>query len=1201
MHETLRVYLLGEFRLYRDGKLVGEKDWHTRQARQLLKLLLLHRGYAVSVGRLIDLLWPEEEYRDNAHKTLRSAVSTLRAVLEGGQSSGTSFRFIPRCSRVGYTFTCPPDEKVWIDSYEFERLLDAALKEQNRFEGTQLLQAALALYVGDLLAEDEDTSWAWVERTRLRERYFTGVVMLMERWVEDGCYNEAITVGRNALAFDACREPLYRLIMQCQAGLGDSAGALQTFEQCRRLLDQELGADPSPLTLQLHTAILQGTFQVRARVSAASVASEQGSGANLKPETKSVHGDGSLDLQTFVSGQQEPFCVGRKAQLHWFSEQLDSVGARLPQSNGPMSVVVLVGDAGVGKSFLGRLFLNEAQFKGFVTLAAPCQALEQHMSFAPLLSLLSVWLSGASDEQLHTLPRASLALIAPLLPELNARIPDLSPLSAATSEQAYSMLVTGLVEVFLALCREHPLLLFFDDVQWADESSLLVLNRLAHLAASRRHSVFPLLLLIACRSEDAGENTSLGAMLRYLRREQQVSVLNVSPFTPEEVTEYVALYHIDDSPHASFLSERLYQITQGNALFLVEAGRAVQEWKVQQEADSINGQASDTVTTSLLHSQMIRDVVLERIARLPQHAVELLEIAAGVGHQFSLDILRPVFTDDDYKALDMLLSRRFLVEVTGLKGYEVILSFSHELVRQVVYAACSTARLIQVHRSIAENMEKRYGLDVEPHSAEIAFHYLMAGWQYRFEALRYSVLAGDYARRIFHYRQALTYYDQAWQLLQQVMLMPQHKREVYIEEWRHSIYQGRGLAYEALLDWEGVQESHNYLSTSAATNGNMALLTGSSQRLAITRVLMGNVPEGIDIARTVLERLRADMGAWAQTPERVKRGVQILMDMALRGTYVLSVDEDAMIAYDEKMLMSGQFPAFCAPSPPLTQDWGEIIELLGAEQAVPLLTAYGLILLLQGLNADAERCLKKALQAAEETGHVMGCVHASMHLSRVYDLYGRQDEGTAWLLRSIERGQQLPEVSWVRLWPLLFQVYRSLLLGQVAEAEHALSVLQTQTLRQDGFLAQHYAIQIGLGLLAVARGEFEQANTLLREALTQRHHLYLETYILAEVGLASLAERQERYDEAYTRLLKMLAFCAQHSLLRFYSVISCSLARISLRMAAIGKRSLEHLQAVAQLLREVCQLVSAAGYAGIEKQCREMLSAIFEVSGQGSE
>ena len=149
-----------------------------------------------------------------------------------------------------------------IDMWEFERLLDASQAGEHTPERCTLLEDALRLYTGEYLAEDGECGWALAERARLRERYFAGVARLMQWWSESGRYTEALELGQRALEMDACREPLYRLIMQYQARVGDNAAALHTFEQCRQALNTQLGADPSPQTQALHMAILKGEFPV---------------------------------------------------------------------------------------------------------------------------------------------------------------------------------------------------------------------------------------------------------------------------------------------------------------------------------------------------------------------------------------------------------------------------------------------------------------------------------------------------------------------------------------------------------------------------------------------------------------------------------------------------------------------------------------------------------------------------------------------------------------------------------------------------------------------------------------------------------------------------------------------------------------------------------------------------------------------------
>src|SRR5260370_511272 len=591
---------------------------------------------------------------------------------------------------------------------EFERLLDEGLAGGNCAGGRRLLEEAVQLYTGDYVAGDEEESWTRLERERLRERYFAGVSRLAEWQSEVGLYSEVIVLCRKALCFDACREPLYRLMMHCQASLGDTAAALQTFERCRQVLDEHLGADPDPQTISLHVSILRGEFQTQMNGQKApgpdSKRSTRQTGIPPLAKARSHDKSGSYS---------EPPFVGRKAELHWLMQRLEEV-----KGGQGTRTIALVGEAGVGRRFLVRLFLGRVRAENVLTLATACQAIEQNLSFAPLVSMLGPWLREVSSKVLHKLPRSALAQVAPLLPGIATRLADLPAVPVVNSEQAYSTLIAALAELFAELCHHRPLVLSLDDLQWADESTLLVINRLA----SRED--LSLLLLISYRPEDLSENRALDGMLRYLSRSARFHTLGLERFSREEVSEYLKL-HIADTPgkaiaQETFSGEELYQLTQGNALFLAEAVRTLLE---QQAIETVPG---GSLSDSVLRSQQIRDVVLARMGRLPQRAIELLETAAVIGHPFSLDLLRPELSGDDYQALEMLLARRFLGEVGHGSEDEMRLAFSHDMVGQIVCATCSSLKLMQLHRQGAENLVRRYSTTTGMLAAAIAVHYVQA-------------------------------------------------------------------------------------------------------------------------------------------------------------------------------------------------------------------------------------------------------------------------------------------------------------------------------------------------------------------------------------------------------------------------------------------------------------------------------------------
>src|SRR5581483_11651458 len=302
----LHIYLFASLRLVRNEIEVSSQDWYTRQARQLFKVLLLERGHLLSTSRLVDLLWPE--HGENAHKTLRSAVSALRDVLEPNREPWCTSSFVPR-GKAGYTLVFPASCAVWIDTLEFERLLDAHLHGENTARARAGLQEALRLYTGDYLAEDSEYSWALAERARLRARYFAGVTRLMKWQGALHWYDAAIELGHHALNMDACHEPLYRLMMRYQALAGDMPAALQTFERCRRVLDEHLGIDPSAETLALHMAILNGKFPESRRPRLVTLLSDDRSGA--------------MERETEINGMAQRLVEAQEQALHYTMQAAD--------------------------------------------------------------------------------------------------------------------------------------------------------------------------------------------------------------------------------------------------------------------------------------------------------------------------------------------------------------------------------------------------------------------------------------------------------------------------------------------------------------------------------------------------------------------------------------------------------------------------------------------------------------------------------------------------------------------------------------------------------------------------------------------------------------------------------------------------------------------------------------------------------------
>ncbi|GAC1448497.1 MAG: hypothetical protein PVSMB5_35250 [Ktedonobacteraceae bacterium] len=724
--ENLRIYLLGTFRFYRDGVLLTSRDWQIRHARQLFKLLFTERGHTVPASKVIDLLWPYSA--EHTHKTLRGVVSILRSVLEPGRASGDPSRFVPRGS-LGYTLLLPDDGSVWVDTIEFERLLDETIAGHESPKRRRVLESALQLYAGDYLAEDEHESWTLVERTRLRERYFFTALSLMETQRKLGLYNEAISVGRRALNFDLCREPLYPIIMYCQVALGDTVGALQTFEQCRQELHNRLGIDPSPQTLKLHTELLRGNLPVKP-------ASHISTNVRPLATSAATSATGSSPVQ-YANGARrhlhDPHLVGRKEVIDYLLHYVDALQDK--QARQRTRAIALAGEMGVGKSFLLRHALSYARGSHITTITTSCQAIEQRLPFAPLLVMAKAWLAELSADELASLPGAALAVLSHLLPELLTRVPDLLALPFLNAEQAHNGFIAGFVDLFQACSQQRPFMVAIDDLQWADEASILVLQRLARSSTMHAGQYGSLLLLLSYRSEEVQENVPLHTMLLSLSRCSYFHSLHLLPFSIEEVGAYLKVH----TPGHTFSVEQFHGATQGNAFFLAELIRLLADQADQKEHASVarSGSQRDYLLAVLQHSKKIHDAVLARLAHLPERALELLEYASVIGHPFPPTLLGSPLSVEDCRLLDLLLTRNFLVEGAEKDG-GVCLSFAYALVEKIVYACCSALKRSLLHLQIAEQLVLYYTASIHLYAKEVAFHYRQAGPQYQLQALQYE-------------------------------------------------------------------------------------------------------------------------------------------------------------------------------------------------------------------------------------------------------------------------------------------------------------------------------------------------------------------------------------------------------------------------------------------------------------------------------
>ncbi|MCW2920062.1 MAG: protein kinase [Actinomycetia bacterium] len=291
-----------------DGSLVAVGG---PRVRSLLALLLLNAGRMVTAETLIDGLYGENP-PDGAANALQSQVSRLRRGLRDGAGAGGLVELQP----AGYRLTVDPQD---VDVHRFERLADEgrrALAAGDHARSATLLREALDLWRGPALADVTDAPFAEVQAVRLEELHLAAIEDRVEAELALGEHRTRALVAelQELTAAHPLRERLRGQLMRALYGSGRQAEALAAFEDARRILAEELGADPSPELAAVHLAVLRADTSLAAAPSTA------------------VRSGLPVQLTSFV---------GRE-------EDLERIGTLL----GRARLVTLIGPGGAGKTRL---------------------------------------------------------------------------------------------------------------------------------------------------------------------------------------------------------------------------------------------------------------------------------------------------------------------------------------------------------------------------------------------------------------------------------------------------------------------------------------------------------------------------------------------------------------------------------------------------------------------------------------------------------------------------------------------------------------------------------------------------------------------------------------------------------------------------------------------------------------------------------
>ncbi len=699
MGDRAQLRLFGEFSL-EDPK--GRPIiLNLRKAEALIAYLALAPGQSSSRERLAALLWGDSD-QGRARQSLRQAIFALTKAF--AQRDLSLLRLESQAVRL-------TENAMSVDAVEFDGLIADGSKTA--------LARANELYVGELLSgfsveEPEFEQWLTATRGVYQDTALRALIELLQEQEKAGELGLAIETANKALRIDPFREDIHRQLMRVYAAKGMRSSALSQYRSCRDVLEKELGVRPDDDTAKLYRTILEqggDDWQPNegGQLAQAGLGPADRSGPQIQRRASAAHG----------------IHVGRESeirQLIALTETVRTEGCRF---------ALLTGEAGVGKTHLLERFAFEAANNGIAVSMTRAYKTNEAQP-------LGLWTGLPAD----FLPNWK-ALVRDLPAPLGSEIERLFeiPAEARGSEglgTAAGSLSQAIGEALRRRAGDRGLVVFCDDLHWADDDSLRLLFQLVRQLARA-----PVLFVCAVSSVGLRRRPGLRDFVEDLERGARLDSLLLAPLSREESVELA--WKLQQSLEVKRDSKsrllRIWQFSEGNPKVICESVLAI------ANDDSLGPGADPPLPRSLM------DEVALVQSRLSPSARDMMVFAAMMGERIDYPVLvRAMGADEDLAARTM--EELVAENVISASGDDA--AFVHKRVALAARQDLLPPRRRLIHGALARAIEAIHDGALERHYLNLSGHYHEAGDRekgvsYELLAARVEVNRGlpSSARRLF--------------------------------------------------------------------------------------------------------------------------------------------------------------------------------------------------------------------------------------------------------------------------------------------------------------------------------------------------------------------------------------------------------------------------------------------------------------------
>jgi len=737
--------------------------------------------------------------------------------------------------------------------------------------------------------------------------------------------------------------------------------------------------------------------------------------------------------------------------------------------SGKGTTVLIYGEAGVGKTRLVTEFLNLAKKERARILSGWCLS-GAAIPYFPFTEAFNTYISSMSDQKVKAAITKQLGITGWL------RGPEFPRESKArelfsTPEIERDKTFEAAAGTLFQLSTDEPLILFLDDLHWADHLSLALLHYLSRKCRNSR-----LLIIGTYRPEELlhtaeEKHHPLEETMFSMSREDLLTKMELSPLKRNDFPELFR--SIFSCLISNEFVEKLYTETEGNPLFAIETlNLLVDEGFFTQKEDSwtLTAPVAKVGIPSKVH-----EVITRRIGRLGREERKLLDLAAVCGRSFSPDTLCRVLASDITNVFETLVEieqRHRLV-----RSEDSTFEFTHDKIREVIYANLPSELRRIYHLKTASCLEQVLAERIsDDYIADIALHYVEGGAPEK--AFDYLLKLGEKAVNIFTNVQAIEYLNKALETTQKTASLATSKNLGKIYKLRGRAWLGQGETSKAISDFD-------LLLQNATSLGDESMITEAHYWIGCATTWAKKRDEAMLHLTRAIEMAR-------------KTGNKFIESRSLSELYwplmgSLDTIEEGRMRLEESLRTCREIG-------------DKVTEARN-------LWSLGVYHNWKGEFNQAKETLNRASALAEELGHNLHKVSTLFFLSIVQAGKGEYNDAISTIQRCLQLSKDWGIVYFVpRALNVLGWIYHDLSSIELA-LKHNNEALKTARAHQEsvGVGSPQPACLVNLGMNYLYKNEFENAKKCFEEASSLIHlHRWVqwrfETRILLGLGAISLAK-----------------------------------------------------------------------------------------------